>query len=81
MVYYAYVLESKKFSRNYYGSCQDIEERLKLHNLGKVKSTKPFRPWNVIYFETFETRSEAYQRELFFKSLEGKIFLRSKGLV
>ena len=81
MLFYAYVLRSLLFKRNYYGSCHDIDLRLKLHNAGKVKSTKPFRPWEVIYFETFETRSEAYQREIFFKSAEGKVFLRKKGII
>ncbi len=39
-----------------------------LHNLGKVKSTKFYKPWKVIYTETFNTKPEAYKREQQIKS-------------
>ena len=81
MSFYTYVLQSDDFKRNYYGSCHNMDERLNEHNKGKVKSTKPFKPWKIIYFEKFETRSEAYQRELFFKSIQGKLFLKDKKII
>ena len=81
MPFFTYVLQSDTLNRNYYGSCHNLVERLSVHNKGKVKSTKAFKPWKIIYFEEFETRSEAYQRELFFKSSNGKLFLKEKGIL
>jgi putative endonuclease len=41
-----------------------IEERLKFHNAGKVKSTKKDRPWTVVYREGFTILRGARKREL-----------------
>lgn len=78
MVYYAYVIHSKKFNRLYKGHCNNLQDRLKQHNWGKTKATKPFIPWEVVYFETFPTREEAIVREKYFKTAAGRRFLKSK---
>ena len=41
------------------------------HNGGKNRSTKPFKPWKVIYTEDFNEKSEAYKREWFLKHPAG----------
>jgi len=80
-MYYAYILKSLKCERHYYGHTDDLQDRLKRHNQGKVRSTKAYRPWKIIYYETFPTRSEAYRREMFFKSIEGRIWLKEQGII
>ena len=40
----------------------DIEKRLKDHNSGRTKSTKPYKPWEVIHKEKFQDRLEARKR-------------------
>jgi putative endonuclease len=35
-------------------------------------------PWDVAYFEEFETLKEARDRELFFKTGDGREFLKRK---
>ncbi|BDQ03190.1 GIY-YIG nuclease family protein [Ignavibacterium sp.] len=80
-MYFTYILKSIKTNRFYYGHTQNLSERLNYHNIGKVKSTKAFRPWTIHYFESFETRSEAYRRELFFKSKDGKLWLRANNII
>lgn len=70
-MYYAYVLQSEKHHGYYTGSCQDIDNRLNKHNTGKVRSTKNGVPWIIVRKEAFETRSEAYRRELEIKSYKG----------
>jgi len=67
-MFYTYILQSKKNNSYYIGSCKDINARLSLHNGLKVKSTKRYVPWGVIYYEQFETLSEARRRELQIKS-------------
>jgi len=42
------------------------------HNAGKVKSTKSYLPWKLIYNEEFETRIEARKREKYLKSAAGR---------
>ena len=81
MRYVAYILQSEPFGTYYYGSAKDIERRLKRHNAGIVRSTKAKRPWKLHYQGAFQTRSEAYRRELFFKSVDGYRFLKEKGII
>lgn len=80
-MYVAYVLKSLKTGRHYYGHSADLTERLKAHNNGKVRSTKGYRPWEIIHYEEYPTKSEAYQREMFFKTIDGYNFLRLKGII
>ena len=80
-MYYAYILLSLKTGKYYYGHTEDLKRRLKYHNSGKVRSTKSSRPWKLHYYEKFETRSEAYRREMFFKSIEGYRWLKSRGII
>ena len=77
-MYYVYVLESVVDKRLYKGHTQDVEKRLKEHNSGKVKSTKGYKPWELKYIETFETRKEAVKREKYLKTGIGREFLISK---
>lgn len=69
-MYYAYILKGRD-GRHYYGSCHDLEKRLECHNCGKVKATRYRRPFQLHYYEEFATRSEAFRREMFFKSIDG----------
>jgi predicted GIY-YIG superfamily endonuclease len=41
---YVYVLKSEKHWRFYVGLANDVEVRLKEHNNGKTKSTRPYKP-------------------------------------
>lgn len=81
IMYTVYVLRSVKTGRNYYGHTGDLPKRFKDHNSGKVRSTKAYMPWKIIYTEDYNTKSEAYQRELFLKSIDGYKFLKKEGLV
>ena len=77
-MYFAYVIFSKSFKRFYKGHCQNLEKRLSEHNKGLTKSTKPFIPWELIYFEAFSTREEAIAREKYFKTAAGRRYLKIK---
>ncbi len=81
MPYYAYILISEKNGRHYYGSCEDLAERLKRHNGGKVKSTKRYKPFRVIYYEVFQSRPEARKRESYFKTINGYIHLKTNNII
>ena len=81
MPYYTYILKSLKDSAFYYGHTMDLENRLQKHNQKKVRSTKSRTPFVLYYFEQFDTKSEAYRQELFFKSAEGKTYLNANGIM
>jgi putative endonuclease len=74
-MYYVYVLKSISSGRFYKGFCSDLSIRLNEHNAGKTKSTKPFIPWKIVYFEEFESQYVAIRREKYFKSAAGRKFL------
>ena len=78
MAYYAYVLISKSSGRFYKGHCEHLESRIREHNAGRTKSIKPYIPWELVYFEEFESREEAIQREKYFKTAAGRRFLKNK---
>ena len=80
MPYTVYILKSLACNRHYYGHAEDTGERLAKHNAGRVRSTKAYRPWIVIYEETFDTKSEAAKREYFFKTIDGYNFLKQNGI-
>jgi putative endonuclease len=74
--FYIYVLRSIDFNRNYVGFTTNIEKRLEEHNSGKTKSTKPYRPWKILFSERFDTKTEALLREKFLKSGQGRDYIK-----
>ena len=65
-----YILKSSNYNRYYIGHSANIEKRLREHNAGKVRSTKAYRPWEIIYFEVKSDKKEAYKREMQIKSFK-----------
>ena len=77
-MFYAYVIKSVISPYYYKGHCEDLDERLKEHNSGMTHSIKRFIPFEIVYFEEFETREEAIRRERYLKTAAGRRFLKSK---
>jgi predicted GIY-YIG superfamily endonuclease len=73
-MYYTYILLSSKSHIFYFGSTNNLKERLSLHNLGKVPSSKPHMPWNVVWYGAFQTEKQARDFELYLKNGSGKSF-------
>ena len=66
---YTYLVECSDGTL-YCGWTNNIENRLKAHNDGKgAKYTKSRRPVTLVYYETFNTKQEAMQREAKIKRL------------
>ena len=79
-MFYSYIIKSLKDGKYYYGSTNNIASRLLKHNKGDVKSTKNRRPFEMHFFEIHQTRSEAFKREMFYKSIEGYQYLKINGI-
>jgi len=76
-MYFVYVIKSKIDGRLYKGLSMDPESRLKEHNTGKTKSTRPYKPWELVYTEEFDSIEEARKRELYLKSGIGREYLNN----
>ena len=76
-MFYTYAISSLTRNYIYIGLSSDVDRRLWEHNSGRNKTTKPYRPFILIYFEIHQTRIEARKREKFFKSGLGREKLRS----
>lgn len=71
-----YALHSPDYGKIYIGSTSDLDSRMRSHNkLGKKGWTKNFRPWEVVYTEEHETKSEALKREKELKTAKGRRFI------
>lgn len=73
-MHYAYILLSSKSHILYFGSTNNLKERVSLHNSGIVKSTKPHTPWTLVWYGGFSTEKEARDFELYLKTGSGKAF-------
>lgn len=70
-MFYFYILKSRVDGEFYYGSTNDLKRRLKEHNQGLVRSTKSRKPFDVCYYEAFNTEELARSRESKVKSSRG----------
>lgn len=74
--YCVYVLFSEKDHLFYIGYTSDIQRRLGEHERGSVKSTAPRRPLKLIFLEYYLFKSDAMDRETYFKTTAGKKALK-----
>ncbi|MEN8125306.1 MAG: GIY-YIG nuclease family protein [Bacteroidota bacterium] len=76
-MFFVYVLYSLRFERTYTGMTKNLSRRINEHNDKQNKSTKAYIPWELIYQEEFKSRAEARKREKYFKSGNGREFLKT----
>jgi len=75
--HYVYVLENKESGFIYVGQTEDLVLRHKKHNKGEVKSTKPYIPLVLIYYEAYSSKKDALKREKYLKTTKGKTTLKT----
>jgi len=73
-----YILQSEKFGTYYIGVSGNTKDRLKLHNLGKVRSTKSKRPWELLCYKSFDSRKDALKFESELKSVKKRGILEKR---
>lgn len=80
-MFYVYIMKSERNGKRYVGSTGKLpEERVNEHNSGTNKFTQNNRPWKLVTFETFLTKSEALKREKFLKSGQGRKWLDDQNI-
>ena len=60
----------------YIGSARDLRARIAKHQSGAVFSTKPRRPFELIFYEAYRNEFDAKRREKYLKSTKGRATLR-----
>ena len=63
MEFCVYIMWSERLGKFYVGSTGNLENRVKRHNKGEEKFTSKGVPWQLIWSESYRTRSEAVQME------------------
>lgn len=72
-MYIVYILRSiKKPDQLYIGYTENLEKRLVNHNQGLTISTKPYLPWEIIFYEVYKDKRDAQRREKYFKTTPGR---------
>ncbi len=70
-MFWTYVLKNLTTGRNYIGSTNNLERRIKEHNRGQTKSTRREGIWVLVYSEQHTSQIEAKNREKVIKSYKG----------
>lgn len=60
----------------YVGCTNDLKHRFDLHNLGQVHSTRGREPLELLFYECFSNKLDAFAREKWLKTGWGKSQIR-----
>ena len=78
-MFYVYVLSSQKDrSRLYIGYTADLKKRIIKHNQKENRSTKPYSPWKLIYYEACLNKNDAKRREKYLKTTQGRRLIKRR---
>lgn len=76
-MFYVYIIFSATANK-YYVVCQSVQQQLNRHLNSRSKYTKMVKDWEFTYTESFETRSQAYQREMEIKKeKKSRVFIEN----
>ena len=72
---FVYILQSEMNGMYYIGCTNNLEDRIKRHNEGRNKFTKPYRPFRIAFSKEFPSKSEAMKFEKELKAYKSKEIL------
>jgi len=70
MRFFVYILEAIESKKYYIGQTCNLEQRVRTHNSGRVKSSRPDAPWKLKWWKEYPSRSEAVKMEMKLKKLK-----------
>jgi len=79
-MHYVYILKSLKDESHYVGSTSDVQQRLIDHNSGSAKYSSSKRPYTLVWYCAFSTKTKALVFERYLKNGSGFAF-RNKHLI
>jgi putative endonuclease len=75
--FFIYILQSMKDFSFYVGQCDDLDWKVSKHNEGMSTYTATKRPRRLVYFEMYNSRSEALKREKQIKKMKSKVYIQN----
>lgn len=77
--FYVYLIESQINKTAFYtGYTSDLRKRIAEHNQGLNQSTRPYKPWKLIYYEACLNQADARRREGYLKTTQGRRLLKRR---
>jgi len=73
--WFVYILYSKIIDKYYVGYTSDLTSRLERHNSGWGKYSSRGIPWKIVYYEKYNSKSEAIKRENKIKKKKSRKFI------
>jgi len=80
LMFYTYILKSKKDNRLYIGSTNDLKRRFEEHNNGLSRATKYRKPFVLIYYDAYSRKEDSIKRERQLKRYDGSYYHLKKRL-
>ena len=80
-MYYIYILFSEVDEQLYTGFTNNLRSRFKAHAEDYVKATKHRRPLKLVYYEAYDSESDATRREKYLKGGNGRGELKIQELI
>jgi putative endonuclease len=78
--WFVYFLKSTVKNFVYVGFTHDLDRRMSQHTKGFVKSTKAYRPLELMAYVAVRTERKARELEKYFKKGSGKAILKKRIL-
>ena len=75
-MFFTYILLSKITNKTYAGHTDSLKRRLEEHNCSKGIFSRRYKPWKIIYSESFSNEAESIKREKYFKSAAGRRWMK-----
>lgn len=61
----------------YIGYTENLRQRFRAHNAGKVFSTRPYIPYRLIFYEAYASMKDAKRREQYLKTAKGRMTIHT----
>lgn len=75
-MYYVYLIKSLRTNWHYVGYTENLKRRFGEHQKGLSQATKPYRPFELIFYEAYKAMADAKRREEYLKTDKGKRALK-----
>jgi len=75
-MYYVYVISSINRNYTYIGITDNLQRRINQHNKGYNRTTKPYKPFSLVFTENYPSRILAREREKYLKSGVGREYIK-----
>jgi len=75
-MFYVYILKSLQHDWMYTGYTENLKRRFVEHQSGLSRATRPYRPFDLVFYEAYKAKADAKRREAYLKTNQGKRTLK-----